>query len=393
MQVFRAYFKVMRGAVASLAINFGVFIGLAVLFSFIAPQARPMGFEQSQVPVAIINRDTDGEISRGLTQYLEKVFKVVDCPDELQRLQDALFHRQIEYVAIIPSGFSDAFVSGENCLIQKIIVPGSTESYYVDIIINRFLDTVNLYKTYGGTGTGESDSLSSIISSAMDDLQVEVPVVMIGEAAVSGGYQTGYYYYFNYCAYALLALITIGVSTIMISFNEPDLYMRNLCSPLPRRRMNLELAVGHTVFAIGCWGILMVGGLIMHGESLFKTGVLGLYSLNTLSFTFVCASIGLLIGTFVRGQNAQQGVVNVVTLGLCFLGGVYVPQSIMSKPVLAVSKFLPSYWFVKANDAISLLSNHSPQNLGAIHTSMLIQVAFAVAIFSITLSFSKEREA
>ena len=137
----------------------------------------------------------------------------------------------------------------------------------------------------------------------------------------------------------------------------------------------------------------MVGGLIMHGESLFKTGVLGLYSLNTLSFTFVCASIGLLIGTFVRGQNAQQGVVNVVTLGLCFLGGVYVPQSIMSKPVLAVSKFLPSYWFVKANDAISLLSDPSPQNLGAIHTSMLIQVAFAVAIFSITLFFSKEREA
>lgn len=391
MQVFRAYFKVMRGAVGSLAINSVVFIGLAVLFSFIAPQARPMGFEQTRVPVAIINRDTDGEISRGLTQYLEKVCKVVDCPDEPERLQDALFHRQIEYVAIIPSGFSDAFISGEKCPIQKIIVPGSTESYYVDIIINRFLDTVNLYKTYGGTG--ESDSLSWIISSAMDDLQVEVPVTMIGQAAVSVGYQTGYHYYFNYCAYALLALITIGVSTIMISFNEPDLYMRNLCSPLPRRRMNLELAAGHTVFAVGCWGLLMIGGLIMHGKSVFKAGVLGLYSLNTLSFTLVCASIGLLIGTFVRSQNAQQGVVNVVTLGLCFLGGVYVPQSIMSKPVLAVSKFLPSYWFVKANDAISLLSDPSPQNLGAIHTSMLIQVAFAVAIFSITLFFSKEREA
>ena len=38
MQVFKAYFKVMRGSAVSIAINLGVFIGLAVMFSFIAPE-------------------------------------------------------------------------------------------------------------------------------------------------------------------------------------------------------------------------------------------------------------------------------------------------------------------------------------------------------------------
>jgi ABC-2 type transport system permease protein len=131
----------------------------------------------------------------------------------------------------------------------------------------------------------------------------------------------------------------------------------------------------------------------MHGRNLSETGVLGLYSLNTLAFTFVCAAIGLVIGAFVRSTSAQSGVVNVVALGLCFLGGVFVPQSIMSESVLAVSKFLPSYWFVKANDAIAVLRNSNPEHLHSIHNSILIQVGFAIAIFSVALFFSKEREA
>lgn len=391
MQVFKAYFKVMRGAVATLSINLFVFLALAVLFSFIAPEVQPAGFEPSRIPVAIINRDKEGEVSQGLAKYMEKVCKAVECPDDPEKLQDALFHGQVKYIAIIPPGFSDAFISGEDCVIQKVVVPGSAESYYVDIIINRFLDTLDLYRMYGGVC--EEDSLPRLIVSAMEDLEVEAPVTMIGEAVVSDEYRPGYYYYFLYCAYALLGLITMGVSTIMISFNEPDLYMRNSCSPVPRRRVNLQLATGHTTFALGCWAMLMIGSLVMHGRNLSQTGVLGLYSLNTLAFTFVCAAIGLIIGAFVRSTSAQSGVVNVVTLGLCFLGGVFVPQSIMSESVLAVSKFLPSYWFVKANDAIAVLGNSNPEHLHSIYNSILIQVGFAIAIFSIALFFSKEREA
>ena len=196
MQVFKAYFKVMRGAVATLSINLFVFLALAVLFSFIAPEVQPAGFEPSRIPVAIINRDKEGEVSQGLAKYMEKVCKAVECPDDPEKLQDALFHGQVKYVAIIPPGFSNSFISGEDCVIQKVVVPGSAESYYVDIIINRFLDTLDLYRMY--SGAGEEDSLPRLIVSAMEDLEVEAPVTMIGEAVVSDGYRPGYYYYFLY---------------------------------------------------------------------------------------------------------------------------------------------------------------------------------------------------
>jgi ABC-2 type transport system permease protein len=148
MQVFKAYFKVMRGSAVSLAISLSVFVGLAVLFSFIAPETALGEFEPTRIPVAVINRDGDTELAQGLVDYLAHTVQPVSYPDDEEKLQDALFYRKVEYIAIIPSGFSDAFMSGEDCAIRKVIVPDSTSSYYVDMSNREIAETL-----YLGEGT------------------------------------------------------------------------------------------------------------------------------------------------------------------------------------------------------------------------------------------------
>lgn len=387
MQVFRAYFKVMRGSAVSLAISLSVFMGIAVLFSFIAPATRIVDFEPTKTPIAVINRDGDGELAQGLVDYLARTGRLVPYPDDEERLQDALFYRNVEYIAIIPQGFSDAFMSGKDCAVQKVIVPASTSSYYVDMSIDKFLNTVNLHRIYG-----KEESQARLVAAALADLSLDTPVTMESSDGANGRHQ-GYSYYYAYCAYALLAMVMTGVSSIMMAFNASDLYLRNLCAPLPRRSMSLQLAAGHGVFALGCWAILVIGSVIMHGRTLLPSGLVGLYSLNTLAFAVVCASIGFLVGNSVRSQSAQAGAVNVIAMGMCFLGGVFVPQSIMSKPVLAVAKFLPSFWFVRTNDAIGELAGFTSQNLRPIYSNILIELGFALAIFSVTLLLGKERRA
>lgn len=385
MQVFKAYFKVMRGSAISLAISLSVFMGLAVLFSFIAPKTAISSFEPTKIPVAVINRDGDSELAQGLVDYLAGTGRLVSYPDDEEKLQDALFYRKVEYIAIIPPGFSDAFMSGEDCAIRKVIVPDSTSSFYVDMNIDKFLNTVRLHRLY----SGEKEE-AQLVAAAMADLAVDTPVTVrsFGRLPSSHG---PYSYYYAYCAYALLAMIMTGVSSIMIAFNEKDLYMRNLCAPLPKRSMRLQLAAGHGVFALGCWGILVIGSFILHGKSLLSSGLTGLYALNTLAFAVVCAGIGFLVGSSVKSYGAQAGAMNVIALGMSFLGGVFVPQTVMSKSVLVVAKFLPSYWFIRANDAISELSRFTGDSLRPIYGSILIQLGFAIAIFSVTLLLSKER--
>lgn len=386
MQVLRAYFKVMRASAVTIAISFAVFLGLAVLFSSMAPQSASKDFSPTKIRVAVINRDSDGLIAQGLTEYLDQTSRLVPYPDDPEKLQDALFFRNVEYIAIIPTGFSEQVMSGGNAVIQKVVVPGSTSSHYVDLSIDRFLNTVRLHRLYGGV-----HSQAELVAAARADLAPDVPVEVEFLGAANGGERPGYYYYFAYCAWALLGMVMSGVSTIMIAFNRPDVYLRNLCSPLPSKRMSLELAAGHAIFALGCWAALLLVSFVLYGQNLASSGLVGLYSLNTLAFAAVSACVGLLIGSFAKDYNAQAGAINVISLGMSFLGGVFVPQSIMSKSVLSVARFLPSYWFIRANDAMMTLSEFTPGSLRPIYGSILIQLGFAVAVFSVTLLLSKER--
>jgi len=107
----------------------------------------------------------------------------------------------------------------------------------------------------------------------------------------------------------------------------------------------------------------------------------------------VSASIGFLVGSSVKSVGAQAGAVNVIANGMSLIGGVWVPQSILSKQVLDVGRFLPAYWYVKANDAISRLSRLSASALRPIYGDVLIQLAFAAAIFATTLLLIRERQA
>ena len=387
MQVFRAYFKVMRASAGTIAIYIVIFLGLSMAFSFAEAPGEAGGFAQTRTPIAVINRDRDAPLAQGLAGYLADTGRVVPYPDDPEKLQDALFFRNVQYIAIIPAGFSADFLSGRDCAVQKVTVPGSISSRYVDMRIDKYLSTARLRYMYGG-----DQSQEQLAADIRADLAPETPVTVVSSSA-SNGSENGFVFYYRYFAYAVLATVMMGVSSIMMAFNKPDLLRRNLCAPIPARSRSLQLAAGHTVFALGCWSLLVLFSFVLYGRSLLSSGLVWLYCLNTLAFTVVSASIGFLVGSSVKSIGAQAGAVNVIANGMSFIGGVWVPQSIMSKQVLDVGRFLPAYWYVKANDAISRLSRLSASALRPIYGDVLIQLAFAAAIFATTLLLTKERQA
>jgi ABC-2 type transport system permease protein len=385
MQVFKVYFKVMRGSAVPLVINLGIFLGIAILFSAVAPKVSVANFEATKTPIAVVNRDGNTELVQSFINYLGRSYRLVSYPDNEESLQDALFYRDVEYIAIIPPGFSDAFISDKDPVIKKITVPDSVSSHYVDMHIDKFFNTVRIHSLYG-----KAESKTKMIAAAIADLDIDTQVTM-RTSGKPDSLNEPYSHYYAYCAYALLAMIITGISSVMITFNELNLHMRNLCAPLSKRNIGLQLAIGHSIFALGCWGILMLGSFILYSRDLFPSGLIPLYAFNTLTFAVVSAGIGFLIGGFVRNSSAQAGAINVIALGMSFLGGVFVPQQVMGEPVLSVAKFLPSYWFIKANNAISGLSAFTPDILGSIYHMILIQAAFAGVIFVITLLLSDRK--
>ena len=425
MQVFRAYLKVLRASAGAIAMYMVIFIGIATVIWRASPSSVVAEFHETKTPVAVINRDGDAPLARGLVDHIADNFTVVPYPDDPERLQDALFYRNVYYVAIIPEGFSAAFMAasanqagssgqavgtgqtggtgqaGGNAepVIQKVILPDSMSTHYVDMGIDKFLNAAGIHRDFGSpsrsTGTAE-DRQAQIVAAVREDLRAETPVILraagnAGENSVQES-DEAYAAYCAYSSYALLAMVTLGISSAMLAFNRRDLRLRNLCTPTPKRSFEARLAVGHCLFALGCWVILVLVGIALNGTEVLTSGRGGLYLLNCLVFAAVAASIGFAAGHFVKTSSAQSGVVNVVSLGMSFLGGAFVPQSAMSQTVLAFSRFLPSYWYVRAIDAIKALAGSASGNVYPIYGYMLIQLGFAVAIFSVTLLFSKERQ-
>ena len=56
--------------------------------------------------------------------------------------------------------------------------------------------------------------------------------------------------------------------------------------------------------------------------------------LNSLTLLLVGLALSFLLGTFITKEDILTALVNVVTLGMSFLCGVFVPLDIMGKPWL-----------------------------------------------------------
>lgn len=383
MPVFKTFFRIIKATRGSLIIYFMVFLGISFLISQFNKSPVNTDFTETKINIAVINRDGNTAITKGFAEFLARKNKIVDIPDDRQRLQDALFFRDVEYIAIIPKGFSEDFKNGGKMAIESATVPGSVSAIYAGMQADRYFQTLRLTNDFSGLS---AEDQAKIVS---DSMAASVDVKMTSKATVTQ-LASGYCYYYNYLAYAVLAICILGISTIMMVFNQPDLRRRNLCSPIGQRRISCQLALGSAAFTTGCWVLFVIFSLLIHGKALVSSGLLPAFALNAYVFTIICTALGFLVGILIRNNNAQAAIANVVSLGMSFICGVFVPQVLLGKSVLRFASFLPAYWYVRANDAIG--AGKLSSDPGDIFIPILIQIGFAAAIFSAALFISKQKQ-
>lgn len=385
MLVFKTYFKVIRNRSMQISIYLVIFIALAIMFSYTAPAKEIENFSQSVTRVAFINEDQDTVLVQGFKNFLGKHSEFVVIPDETEKLQKALFYYDVEYILRIPAGFTEDFISGKQIQLQKTVVPGSTGGIYTNMLVDKYFNTARLY-----LDSNKNISQEELVKKLEKDLKTEASVQTVKNGTKKTGTVTTKFY-FNYLAYILISVVFLGVSSIMMAFNSRNLKQRNNCSPLKISSLNLQLLLGNIVFGVACWGLIMLVGLILYRGQMFTAN--SMYSaLNALVFTAVTLSLSFFISLFVKGANAQSALANVLSLGLSFISGVFVPQEFLSQQVLAVARFTPTYWFIKANNTINNLSNFTFDNLIPAFNCMLIQLGFAIAILSVALVISKSNQ-
>ncbi|MBR4022593.1 MAG: ABC transporter permease, partial [Ruminococcus sp.] len=110
--------------------------------------------------------------------------------------------------------------------------------------------------------------------------------------------------------------------------------------------------------------------------------------LNSVVVLIVSTAIAILVAHFSPKDELLSMIGNIIGLGSSFLCGIFVPQDMLGDHVLHAAKFLPFYWYVKANNSIFSLAGENFNEI-EIYKYIAVEALFAVPLFILVFLLAK----
>jgi len=376
MTVFKGYMKILKKNIGLVIIYLVIFFSVAMALQAAASKEHLEDFEKARVDIAVADND-QSTLSHALTDYLKTIHNVSEISSDPSVMQEELFYRNVEYIVVIPEDFyENCMVNGESISVTK--VPGSYSAYYVDQQLESCLNTM---RTYLKAGFSQKEAATAILDKKRGE------VTMLDTDENSG--TSGWLYYFRYIPYLFLALLCYVMGYVLMAFKKDDIPKRMQASAISARRQSLEGLLAMFVMGGGLWGIGMAGATLMYGKTFLSSENFGYYVLNTLVMMAVALSLSYLIGLFVKNSNMLSGIANILSLGMCFLCGVFVPMNIMDRNVLKVSQFLPVYWYENVNETLGSYSHLTGEAAVSVWKGIGLEAMFAVVFVCMILAVTR----
>lgn len=385
MQVYRTFFKIARKHLPQCILYFVIFMVLMIMMSSTAKDTQTTNFQAKSISISIVDKD-QSKASQALIDYLDSMHEIVELRDyEGETIQDNLFYQNISYALIIPEGFEKNLLN-ENLddIVEFSMRKDSAHGYFINTQIDSYLNTLRLYLT---SGLDLSDAITATNENIDNTPDVTVEVF---EGKVDGE-NSFMFYFFQYYSYIILMILVMGLSPILVAFQKKDLGDRITCAATTARSRTIQIGLGALSYSLIAWFLFVILAIVWLGPSSIFSTFGWMILLNSFVFTMFATAITLFISTFSVKDNALNLISNILGLGMAFMCGVFVPQWLLADNVLAVSKFLPAFWYVKIINMLSGFSGE-PYNINLYWQYIGIECIFVVAAFAFFMVASKTRK-
>ena len=225
----------------------------------------------------------------------------------------------------------------------------------------------------------------------LQNLQKEIPVEMVS----GGGAQEAKLYqaYVRLEGYTLMVLIILLICKVQLAFQNPEIRMRSQVSPVNSFVITGQMVAQGAVMSILSWGILTVMGMVIFREQLGKVPekTLLLLALAGFCLMLVCIAVAEILAILIKKAEIIDMAANFVTLGICFLSGIFVPLELLGEGVKKAAQVTPTYWYAKAVDDIFGLTSFTGEKLRPVFVSLGILLAFAAALLAVAFLLARYR--
>ena len=365
MTVFKTFFTIVNKLKPTIIL----YTALLIIFGAVNMKTSDnnINFVNSKPDILIINQDVNKGLTKNLIDYMKKNSNIVKVENNEEKINDALFYREVSYVIYIPKDYRKNVLLGKN---PKLDIKKTDEydAHLSEMMLKRYIKLQNIYNEEAGS----EDELITLIN---DNINDDVNVKITSKVDTSKTYNIAYY--FNFASYSILAIIIYIICLVLCSFKEESISKRINISSINYKSHNNKILLASIVFSSIVWLLFVIIGVIVVGDIMFS--IRGLISIiNSFIFTFCALTLSILISSITNNKNAISGIVNVIALGSAFLCGAFVPAEYLPSSVLNFAHILPAYYYINSND---LLKNIDVINISSMHPIIINMVI--IIIFSI----------
>ncbi|RHR36978.1 ABC transporter permease [Eubacterium sp. AF19-12LB] len=379
MTVFKTILKILNKLKGMIILYTAILVAITALNQ--TSGNNMTNFEDSKPSVLIVNKDSEDNIAKGFEDYISKhsEIKDIDTKDE-DKINDAIFYRDVNYVIYIPKDFGKNLLDGKNPSLEYKSC-GDEYSSYAQMMVEKYIKTVLIYKDYYS-----GVELISKVNKVVDkDTKVYMKTTL-DTSKLSSMTQ-----YFNILNYALLAGCVYCISMILASLNDETVRKRTIISSFNYKKYNRIVLLSNSIVIFAMWILYMILALILFKDLMFSSNGLG-YVINSFVFTICSLTIGFLIGNITQNKNAIGGIVNVIALGTSFLCGCFVPFEYMPDYVLKIAHILPTYYYVANNQLIKTMEVFNFESIKPLLINGAVIVISSFIFVAVTNYVSKRKQ-
>lgn len=363
MTVFKTFWKIVNKYKGT------IILYTVMLISFgginLASNDTTTTFTSTLPNIAIVNNDQKSVLTNNLINYLSENSKVVDIENDEEKINDALFYRDVSYVVYIPKNYTNDVLKGMNPTIDI----KSTNDYTSSLEEMMLTDYLNLQNTYLKLTTDQT-KLTNYINDTLKDKSKVVLTSKVDTKSLSKVSR-----YFNFASYSILAVVIFIITLVLTSFKEKTVNKRIVVSSMNYKKHSDLILKSSLLYALIVWALFSLLAIILLGKSLLNIRGL-LLSLNTLVFTLQALTFALLISSLVNNKDAIGGIVNVVALGSAFLCGAFIPSMYLPEKVVSISHIFPAYYYNNSNNLVTSLEVINLTTLKPFITNIMMMLVF-----------------
>ncbi len=308
-------------------------------------------------------------------------------------IQDALATSQVDAVLVVPDGFGEALLaaarSGDD--LPQLEVAYGTDMQAGALAAQRASRWETLVASAAALAPAASadEVLAAAVPVAAEQVDVQTVETRSGVSPASGLAS-----YLGFSVYTVTCSVVVVAGVAFSALTKLGVNRRQLIAPMSTRRRGIRSLLGVGVLVLAVFGWVSVVGITANGAwGLVQTApvqvVLALLAL--LCFSFIPFTLAYLLSQLGFAEEGLNAVGNLGGMVLSFLGGVWMPLSMMGEPIRALARFMPVYW---VNDAVSTALAASEVDSGVLTEVMLdlgVVLLFAVAIGSVGLVAARMR--